>query len=130
MSEQLPSNPLDTLLQRLKEDGGRYLLSVALTAGEHAAQEPAAFGGKSWKRWLTDTEYKELCALLECEKFARPLSCETHGLVPNLALFDNKCPACELDTLRALVKAAHIHEVGGCPECSADETDVQRGGNK
>ena len=32
----------------------------------------------------------------ELDDFAKPLSCETHGLVPNLAAFDNKCPQCAL----------------------------------
>lgn len=44
---------------------------------------------------------RELSAYQECEKLAAPLSCPLHGLVPNLASFDNKCPDCERDRLRA-----------------------------
>lgn len=63
MSEQAPSNSLSSLLARLREDGGRYLLSVALTREERAAAKAPDFGGKPSKRWLTDEEYAALCAL-------------------------------------------------------------------
>ena len=39
----------------------------------------------------------ELAAYRECEKLGAPLSCPTHGLVSNLASFDNKCPECVRD---------------------------------
>jgi len=43
----------------------------------------------------------------ELERLAAPLSCATHGLVPNLALFGNKCPACERDRLRSTLSALY-----------------------
>ncbi len=58
---------------------------------------------------------RELSAYQECEKLAAPLSCPLHGLVPNLASFDNKCPDCERDRLRAaLEKIADF-------DCRSDE---------
>ena len=42
---------------------------------------------------------RELRAYQECEKLAAPLSCPTHGLVPNLASFNNKCPNCKVEHL-------------------------------
>jgi hypothetical protein len=54
---------LQRLLERLREDGGRYLLSVAMTDAEIDAQEAPTFGGKAHRRWLTDEEYAALCAL-------------------------------------------------------------------
>ncbi len=54
---------LAPLFDRLRADGGRYLLSVALTSEEFAAQPEPTFGGKGHKRWLTDEEYAALCAL-------------------------------------------------------------------
>jgi len=74
----------------------------------------------------------------ELERFAAPLSCATHGLVPNLALFGNKCPACERDRLRAElgklyryvknepIMAGHsawgecIHALLSTPQCQHD----------
>ena len=41
----------------------------------------------------------ELRGYRECEKLGAPLSCPLHGLVPNLASFDNKCPTCEVERL-------------------------------
>jgi hypothetical protein len=37
----------------------------------------------------------------ELDAFTKPLSCETHGLVVNLASFGNKCAECQRDTLAA-----------------------------
>lgn len=54
---------LQKLLTRLREDGGRYLLSVGLTPDETAAAEKPTFGGKPTRRWLTDEEYAALCSL-------------------------------------------------------------------
>lgn len=54
----------------------------------------------------------ELAHRDELEKFAAPLSCSTHGLVPNLALFDNKCPACERDRLKATVEELRTVSAG------------------
>lgn len=46
----------------------------------------------------------------ELEKFAAPLSCEIHGLMPNMALFDHKCPACERDRARGVPETGARHE--------------------
>lgn len=54
---------LVSLFERLRMDGGRYLLSVAMTPAEIAAAEKPTFGGKASRRWLTDEEYAALCAL-------------------------------------------------------------------
>lgn len=61
-----PSSNLDVLkplLERLRTDGGRYLLSVGLTREERDAQPEPTFGGKGHVRWLTDEEYAALCSL-------------------------------------------------------------------
>lgn len=55
---------LKTLSERLRADGGRYLLSVGLTRQERDAQPEPTYGGKGHVRWLTDEEYKALCAVL------------------------------------------------------------------
>lgn len=49
---------------------------------------------------------RELSHRDELDCFSAPLSCPTHGLVPNLALFGNKCPACERDRLREALETA------------------------
>jgi hypothetical protein len=59
------SDVVAELLRRLSQDGGRYLLSVGLTAAERAAAEKPTFGGKPTSRWLTDEEYQGLCKLVE-----------------------------------------------------------------
>lgn len=56
---------LDTLIGRLKADGGRYLLSVGLTNEEISAAEQPTYGGKGTRRWLTDEEYQSLCGLTD-----------------------------------------------------------------
>ena len=43
---------------------------------------------------------KDIAHRDELENFSAPLSCPTHGLVPNLASFDNKCPECKCDQLK------------------------------
>ncbi len=53
------------LFARLKEDGGRYLLSVAMTPEEIDTAERPTFGGKPTRRWLTEEEYIALCALAQ-----------------------------------------------------------------
>ncbi len=57
------SDVLAPLFERLRADGGRYLLSVALTHAERDAQPEPTYGGKGYVRWLTDEEYAALCAL-------------------------------------------------------------------
>lgn len=51
------------LLDRLRADGGRYLLSVGLTRKERDAQPEPTYGGKGRHRWLTDEEYAALCSI-------------------------------------------------------------------
>lgn len=51
---------LATLLERLHADGGRYLISVALTREERDGPEQPTFGGKGFTRWLTEEEYDAL----------------------------------------------------------------------
>jgi hypothetical protein len=98
------SNPLNGLLHRLQADGGRYLLSVGLTHAEMDAAEKPTFGGKATQRWLTDKERTALCQLLEGEHY---ISCEQHGLVPDLAALDHKCYGCEIERLRAALERIH-----------------------
>ena len=76
-------------------------MSADLDLDDVAATNPAA------KREL-DALRAELAAYRECEKLAAPLSCVTHGLVPNLASFDNKCPNCERDRLLAQIKHLRV----------------------
>lgn len=54
------SEVLVELIARLREPGGRYLLSVGLTGAEIAASEQPTYGGKATRRWLTDDEYRAL----------------------------------------------------------------------
>lgn len=54
-----------TLLERLTADGGRYLLSIALTDEERNAQEQPTYGSKGFKRWLTEDEHAALVAALQ-----------------------------------------------------------------
>lgn len=58
-------NPLATLLERLKSDGGRYLFSVALTSEERRVMPEPTYGGKGHSRWLTDAERAGLIEALE-----------------------------------------------------------------
>jgi len=58
------SGVLRELAERLRADGGRYLLSVGMTAEERAHTPAPTFGGKATRRWLSDDEYAALCALL------------------------------------------------------------------
>jgi hypothetical protein len=52
------------LLERLRTDGGRYLLSIALTPEESRAQPEPTYGGKGHSRWLTEVEHAALCSHL------------------------------------------------------------------
>jgi hypothetical protein len=52
------------LLERLQADGGRYLLSIALTPKERRAQPEPTYGGKGHSRWLTEEEHAALCVAL------------------------------------------------------------------
>lgn len=36
------------------------------------------------------------------DRLGAPISCEIHGLMPDMALFDHKCPACERDRARGV----------------------------
>lgn len=63
MTDAPLTSKLETLLARLREDGGRYLLSVGLTPDETDAAEKPTFGGKPTRRWLTDEEYAALCSV-------------------------------------------------------------------
>jgi hypothetical protein len=77
------SNPLGDLLRRLREDGGRYLLSVVMTREERNAQPEPTFGGKGHLRWLTEEEYAALCALAPSDE-----TCEepSAGLLMSMAI--------------------------------------------
>lgn len=55
---------------------------------------------------------REIAHRDDLEKFTAPLSCATHGLVPNLGLFQNKCPACERDRLQAALVKHGAHAAG------------------
>jgi hypothetical protein len=91
--EHSPSNPPDVLRElseRLRADGGRYLLSVGMTAEEIAHTPAPTFGGKATRRWLSDEEYAALCSLLApSETTAAPKRAyyETHE--------PPHCPTCD-----------------------------------
>jgi hypothetical protein len=55
---------LEALLERLQADGGKYLLSVALTTEERRAMPEPTYGGKGHSRWLTEEEHAALCSML------------------------------------------------------------------
>jgi hypothetical protein len=61
------------LLERLRTDGGRYLLSIALTPEESRAQPEPTYGGKGHSRWLTEEEHAALCAALSQRDALREL---------------------------------------------------------
>lgn len=69
MTTQAPSKEkvLAPLLERLRGDGGRYLLSVAMTREEIDAIEAPTYGSKASKRWLTEEEHCALVAALTLE---------------------------------------------------------------
>lgn len=62
--ELLQRRAAEALLERLQSDGGRYLLSIALTREEFVAQPAPTFGGKGHSRWLTEAEHAALCTAL------------------------------------------------------------------
>lgn len=48
------------LLERLADDGGRYLLSIGLSKEEINDGQTPTYGWKSTSRWLTDGEYRAI----------------------------------------------------------------------
>lgn len=58
------SSALTTLLSRLAEDGGRYLLSIGLSKDEINDGQTPTYGGKSTSRWLTEEEYRLIFSAL------------------------------------------------------------------
>jgi hypothetical protein len=108
--ERLTANPpLSAEINALPERVRQYI---------HDLETDADPAGDKWRilaleqnvTGLTDDNERlraDIAHRDELEQFAAPLSCATHGLVPNLALFDNKCPACERDQLRSALSALY-----------------------
>lgn len=103
---------LASLLERLQADGGRYLLSIALTADEFRAQTPPTYGGKSHSRWLTVEEYQALCALtsdLERMRGAlRDLHARHSRTLKEAGGCDHSVGICWCEDIRALDDAAAL----------------------
>jgi hypothetical protein len=84
------STEFSRLLARLRENGGRYLLSVALTSEERAAQPEPTFGGKGHVRWLTDQEFAALCAIGSSFHASAPPGYKC----ADCSMDDEPCPQC------------------------------------
>lgn len=96
-----PVSTLATLFARLAADGGRYLLSVAMTHEERDAQPEPTFGGKGHSRWLTDDERAALLALPdEIER----LTAERDEARANVERFRNSMYAVEHDALQFMAE--------------------------
>ena len=72
------ADALKALVLRLRLDGGRYLLSVALTREERDAMPEPTYGGKGFKRYLTDDEYNALRSLPVDESSQSPIGGDGH----------------------------------------------------
>lgn len=108
------------LLARLREDGGRYLLSVALTREERAAAVAPDFGGKPSKRWLTDEEYAALCTLLNNGPCAECQHLETVDLEDSNARWCTECGAFHDGTQWIYSRRLALQPSGGDPSILYD----------